>query len=137
MSAPDAERVASLLSAHAQACLLALQRDGAAPRPAASVKAAGGWVVLALAAPSSPGDAAPQLSDCDVDCLALLAQCQEPMSAARLRRELERRGLAVWSVVTVKRSLARLRRLGVVGNSRRRPRGYWLAADLPLFRRVS
>src|SRR5262245_5897938 len=50
-----------------------------------------------------------------------LAQLDEPVSVARAHKEMERRGLAIWSLITVKRCLARLKRLGLVANSARRP----------------
>jgi hypothetical protein len=38
-----------------------------------------------------------------------------------------------YGLATVKRALARLKRLGLICGSRRRPRGYWLPDAEPLF----
>jgi len=65
------------------------------------------------------------------DCLLLLTTAPEPLSAARVRRDLEKRGLAIWSLISVKRSLAKLKRWGLLGNRRKAPRGYYLPENLP------
>jgi Fe2+ or Zn2+ uptake regulation protein len=69
------------------------------------------------------------------DCLALLSQAREPLSAARVRRDLERHGVGIYGIATVKRALIKLLQLGLVGNSRKSPRGYYLIGPGPLFRR--
>jgi hypothetical protein len=120
------DKVRSLVSAYARECLGDLAQAPEAPRPEAAVEAAGGWSVLVLAYPTLPGDGIPGLTECDRDCLALLAQAQERLSAARVRRVLEKRGIGIHAEITVKRSLARLKRRGLVGNRRRAPRGYYL-----------
>jgi hypothetical protein len=78
----------------------------------------------------------PGLTECDRDCLAFLAAAREPLSAARVRRELEKKDIAIHAEITVKRSLARLKRLGLVCNRRKAPRGYYLPENLPLFRHL-
>jgi hypothetical protein len=68
--------------------------------------------VLVLAYPVLPGEDTPVLTDCDKDCLALLAQAQEPLSAARVRRILEKRGIGIHAEITALREqLAECRRL--------------------------
>jgi hypothetical protein len=42
--------------------------------------------------PVSPAEH-PGLTECDRDCLAPLAQAQEPLSAARVRRDRDKRGI--------------------------------------------
>jgi hypothetical protein len=130
------DAVRSLVQGYAQECLGDLAQRGDVPRPEAAVVEGGGWTVLVVAFPTPPGEHVPGLTDCDRDCLALLAKVQEPLSAARVRRELEKRGTAIHAEITVKRSLARMKRRGLVGNSRRAPRGYYLPENLPLFRHL-
>jgi hypothetical protein len=108
------DRVRSLVSAYAQECLADLSRAGCVPRADAAVKAGAGWTVLLVAFPTPPGDHEPRLTASDRDCLGYLASACEPLSAARVRRELEKKGLAIHAEITVKRSLARLKRLGLV-----------------------
>jgi hypothetical protein len=60
--------------------LFDLAQANETPRPEAAVEAGGGWSVLVLAYPVLPGEDTPVLTDCDRDCLALLAQAQEPLS---------------------------------------------------------
>jgi hypothetical protein len=130
------DKVRSLVGGYAKECLGDLTQADQPPRPEAAVEAGGGWSVLVLAYPTLPGDGIPGLTDCDRDCLALLAQAQEPLSAARVRCTLEKRGVGIHAEITVKRSLARLKRRGLVGNRRRAPRGYYLPEHLPLFRHL-
>ena len=113
------DRVRSLVLGHARALADDLAAAGALPRPEAALETSGGWTVLAFAMPTPAGEDVPGLTDCDRDCLLLLTGAQEPLSAARVCRQLDKRGLAVWSLITVKRSLARLKRRGLVGNQRR------------------
>jgi hypothetical protein len=68
--------------------------------------------------------------------LLLLTWAQEPLSAARVCRDLERRDLGIYAEITVKRSLAKLKRWGQLGTRRRAPRGYYLPDNLPLFRHL-
>jgi hypothetical protein len=81
------------------------------------------------------GDSPPELTQCDRDCLTLLAMQQCPISAYKMCKEIEHRGIGVWGIATVKRSLSRLKRRGLVANSRKRPRGYYLPEKRPLFHR--
>ncbi len=126
--------VHSLVSLRAQACLADLLATGEVPRPVTAVHQGGGWTVLLIAMPTFPRDLLPELTLCDRDCLGLLAQAQQPLSAARVRRQLEVQNVAIWAEITVKRSLAKLHRLGLLANSRKSPRGYWLLGNFPLFR---
>ena len=93
--------------------------------------------MLLVAFGTPPGEEVAGLTECDRDCLALLAQACEPLSAARVRRELEGRGIGIWGIATVKRSLARLKRIELIHNSRHSPRGYDLAENLPLFQQLA
>ena len=45
---------------------------------------------------------------------------------------MERRGIAIYGEATVKRSLAKLKRQGLVRNSRKAPRGYSLPETFSL-----
>lgn len=83
--------------------------------------------------PTPAADKDPALTECQRDILALLAQTSEPLSAMRVRRELERSKIGVYSLSTVKRSLARLRKRTLIINSRRGSRGYSLTDKRPLF----
>jgi hypothetical protein len=133
------EKVRSLLGGFAAACLESLLAAGASPRPSSTVLAGGGWTVRVSVSPSpaDPGEA-PRLSECERDCLELLLQLPEPMSAARLRRALEERGVGVWAGITVKRALARLHReLRIIRNNRRGARGYWHPDAPSLFPRAA
>jgi hypothetical protein len=130
----SSEKVRALLCDRARACLTALQEAEHTPQPAGALHAAAGWTVLLLVFPTSVGDGEPGLTACDRDCLSLLAQAREPLSGVRVRAELERRGIAVYGEATVKRSLAKLRRRGLVSNSRTAPRGYYLPEILPVSR---
>jgi hypothetical protein len=60
---------------------------------------------------------------------------ERPLSCYKLCKELEHRNIGVWGIATVKRSLGKLKRLGVVLNSRRPPRGYYLPEKQSLFLR--
>jgi len=138
MAQPPAEdRVRPLVSGHAEACLQGLRHSGQPPRPEAVVRTGGGWTVLLVAFGTPPGEAAAGLTDCDRDCLALLAQARQPLSAVRVHRELEQRGIGIWGIATVNRPLARLKRMELVHNSRHSPRGYYLAENLPLFQQLA
>jgi hypothetical protein len=110
---------------HAHQCLQDLQKLDMVPQPEAVLCSGGGWTVLLVTYPTPAGADPSGLSDCDRDCLCLLAQVSRPLSAARVRNELEKRG-RIWGIATVKRSLAGMKRLKLVCNSRRRPRGYWI-----------
>ena len=138
MSPPEqsSEKARPVVCKHANACLAELQSSGEAPCPEAAIRAAGGWTVFVLAFATPSGDETPGLTECDRDCLALLAQVREPLSGVRARKELEKRGLGIYGLVTVKRSLVKLKRMHLVGNSKRRPRGYFLPENLPLFRHL-
>jgi hypothetical protein len=130
-------KIQVLVRAHAQECLADLLQAGCVPRPEVGLEGGGGWLLLLIATPAPPGGEVPGLTDCDRACLALLAQVHEHLSAGRVRRELERRRIAIHGLSTVKRSLAKLRlRLGLIGNSRRSPRGYYVPANAPLFRQA-
>src|SRR5262245_11242073 len=125
------DRVRTTTVAAAEALLADLQRLEEPPQPEAVVRAGAGWTVLVVTFPT-PGQEVPGLSECDRDCLKLLAQLKEPYSAARLRKELEKRGIGTWGLITVKRSLAWMKRMKLVANSRRSPRGYYLEETLPI-----
>jgi hypothetical protein len=136
---PDSpiDPVRSLVVGHGSACLLELEQSAAIPRAEATLQQGTRWALLVLALPVPAGQGIPGLTECDRDCLALLARSNEPLSAARVRRELERGTGGVYAEITVKRSLTRLKRLGIVCNSRRRPRGYFLPEALPLLRHIA
>jgi hypothetical protein len=133
MNPPAEDTVQPIVAAHAEGCLTALLQS--APRAEAALRTGRGWTVCLLAFPTPAGATEPPgLTACDRDCLALLAQAQEPLSGTRARKELEKRSIGIYGLVTVKRSLAKLKRLGLVSNSKRSPRGYFLPENLPLFR---
>jgi hypothetical protein len=134
---PPIAKARSLVDGYARQCLEDLGRADAAPRPEAAVVADGCWTVLVAVLPTPAELSVPGLTECDRDCLLLLAQAPEPPSAARIRRDLEKRGLAVWSEITVQRSLARLHKQhGLIANSCRAPRGDSLPENLPIVRNL-
>src|SRR5262249_39593167 len=100
--------------AHAEGCAGSLAAAGQRPQPEAAVRTGGGWTVLALAHPPPDGAGHVGLTDCDVDCLSLLAQTRAPLSAERVCRGLEKHRIGVYGIATVKRALARLKRMGLV-----------------------
>src|SRR5262245_22831717 len=135
MPEPAIDRVRCLVQSHADACLADLAASGCIPRPPESHRlTASGWSVLVIAM-AAPVDA-PDLTECDRACLTLLAGLSQPISGVLARRELEKRGIGIFGLATVKRSLARLKRLDLVCNSRHRKRGYYLPDNLPLFNRL-
>jgi hypothetical protein len=50
---------------------------------------------------------------------------------------MDDRGIGVWGIATVKRSLSRLRRLQLVSNSKRGQRGYFLPESSPIVRKAA
>jgi hypothetical protein len=128
------DKVHVLVGAHARECLADLGGAGCAPRVEMAVEAGQRWQVLVVAFPTLPGAEVPGLTESARDCLALLAQAREPLSAVRVRRDLERRGVGIYGIATVKRALIKLRQIGFVANSRKSPRGYYLLDHGPLFR---
>jgi len=133
---PAVDRVGALASSYTSAFLADLRTAGTMPRAEGAMQTAEGWTVLVVALPAPPGERIPGLTVCDRDCLGMLARSLVPLSAARVRNELEKRGLGIHGLITVKRSLLKMKRLGIVGNSRKGARGYFLLDDLPLFRRA-
>jgi hypothetical protein len=131
-STANADTLLALLMGHARACLAEVRQAGET-RPEAVLHENAGWTILLTVFPTPTSNELPGLTECDRACLVLLAQAQEPLSGYRARKELERRQFGIFGLATVKRSLARLKRLGLICNSRRRPRGYALPSTLPLF----
>src|SRR4051794_23768897 len=130
----EGERAPSCAERYARECVLELSRSAEARRVEGSLQEADGLTVLGLVLPT-PADSLPGgLSECAVDCLRLLAVVKEPLSAERIRKELDRRDIGVYSIATVKRHLARLRRLQIVSNYPKRPRGYYLPEAQPILR---
>src|SRR5262249_36785544 len=110
------DRAHSLVGGYARQLLLDLQHAGQ-PRAETALVSEGGWTVLVMSSPSPGGQDVPDLTECDRDCLRLLAGLREPISAVRARKEMEARGIGIYGVATVKRSLARLHlRLKLVCN---------------------
>ena len=120
-----------LVTSHTQALLADLPEAGA-PQHTAALDSAHGWTVLLAIFPTREKLEATNLTPCDKDCLSILATSEEPLSGARARLEMKKRGWRRWGLATVKRSLAKLKKLGLVANNRRRPRGYYLEEAMPL-----
>jgi hypothetical protein len=89
--------------------------------------------LLSPPSPSLPDHDAPDLTECDQAVLTLLAGRNINVPAPRIRDELEIRGLYVCSLDTIKRSLRKLKGLRLIVSSKRKPRGYHLPDDIPLF----
>jgi len=124
------DRVRSVATSAAHAALADLVRTGEAPRPTNASASGEGWRVTVLVS-ADAGDR-PDLTACERDVLSILAGHQGRMSSSKVLSELEQRSL-FHGESTVKRALARLHKLKLLGNSRKAPRGYWLLAVLPLF----
>jgi hypothetical protein len=139
-AAPDP--LFALVSAQAQAFLASLVQTKEKPRPELALQVGSGWTVLLSVFPTrAVPETRPELTECEHDCLKLLASTRRPMPAERVCIELERQGIGVHSEITVKRALANLhKRLHLIANTRKRPRGYYLPesnASLLLYRDVS
>jgi hypothetical protein len=133
MEQASGDRVRWFVTNHAEECVENLQETGETPRPEAALRTEGRWTVLVAAFPTPSDQGVPLgLTECDHNCLALLAQARQPLSGARVRKELEIRNVGIYGLITVKRSLAKLKRMGLVLNSRRAARGYYLPETLPL-----
>jgi hypothetical protein len=128
------DRVRSLVTGHAQLLSGDLASVPDPPRPETAVVSDQGWTVLVVAVPTPPGAGVPDLTECERDCIAVLMAADGPRSGVRVHRLLKRAN-AFYGLATVKRALARLKRLGILTNSRRAPQGYAVAGDFPLFRR--
>ena len=125
---PAPDPLPTLINAQAQSLLDGLLGAGGTPRPELAMQVGGGWTVLVSVFPTRPEPTAVlELTECERDCLKLLAMTGRPLPAERVCIELEDRGIGVHSEITVKRSLANLhRRLHLIANTRKRPRGYFL-----------
>src|SRR5438067_2256038 len=99
---PSPDKVRALVRGHASACLADLGQVAVLPRPEAAAVSADGWTVLVLALPARPGEEA-GLTDCERDCLALLAGADEPLSGERAWRKMKRGPLGPHGLATVKR----------------------------------
>jgi hypothetical protein len=126
------DRAGSLVAGYAHQILADLLRSGDVPHAEAASCAEKGWRVLVVACPAPPESVVPDLTPCERRCVELLAAADGPMSAERVYLALKRQGLR-FHRITFKRALARLHGLGVLRNSRHKPRGYSFAEALPLF----
>src|SRR5262245_11077199 len=122
-----------LADKHARACLVDFLREESSSRPVVAIVRSPGATVMVAVFPSLPDCDAPDLSECDQAVLTLLAGKHFTFPAQRIRDELEIRGLYVCSLDTIKRSLQKLKGLRLVVSSKRKPRGYHLPDDIPLF----
>src|SRR4051794_1931653 len=88
--------VSPLVREHARALLAALAQTGKPPDPVAALQIGQGWSVVVIAFPTPARQAIPPgLSECDRDCLVLLAQAPQPVPASRIRKELEAKNIAI------------------------------------------
>jgi hypothetical protein len=131
---PGVDRVQSVVHGAAQQALEGLIQSQAVPRSEAVVLDSGDWTVLVCVCPTPP-KTIPGLTLTDQAVLQVLARSRgAPLPASKLVGELGQGG-RIFAEITVKRSLARLKRLGLVENSRKGQRGYFLAGTVPpLFR---
>jgi hypothetical protein len=129
------DRVGSLVEGYAELALDDLLQAGALPCLRAAVRISGGLKVTVTVEPAQQGDGTPEaLTECDHLVEQLLRGAQYALSAKGIRKKLQKDN-QLWGLATVKRSLAKLKRLGRVVASRKRPKGYWHADNHPLFRR--
>jgi hypothetical protein len=77
MDAVAFDRAASLASASVED----LHDSKDVPHAAAGTATAHGWSVVVIVTPAAPGDGIDNLTQCDRDCLALLAQATAPAPA--------------------------------------------------------
>jgi hypothetical protein len=130
----DRERAEALVREYLRCCLTVLGDD-----PMLSSRAwfeAGKSLAVVLVTTASPGEAV-VLSACACEVVSLLVQLAEPTSAEAIRDALEQgERTTVWGLRTVKRALRHLMDLGLVGNRRKKPRGYFMTGkQMTLFRR--
>jgi hypothetical protein len=128
-------KVRSLAQGYAQQLLLELLEVDATPWPEVVALLQAGWSVRVSVGPSEPGAGVAGLSDTDREVVAFLARLQRPLPAAGLKRAMERHNEKPYALITLKRSLRKLKALGFVGNSCNAPRGYFLRENLALWRR--
>src|SRR5262245_59417263 len=91
----SAEKVRPVVCDHADSCLADLAATRASPCAEAAIRAASGWTVFVIAFPTPNGDEAPGLTECDRDCLTLLAQVREPLYSCGRSRIASASGLGV------------------------------------------
>jgi hypothetical protein len=128
------DRVGALVAAHADALLRDLERLGSDPSARSAALSAGGWRVRVEASPAGPAGLAPGLNACGRAAAELLWDAAEPLSAERVRDELEKKG-RLFGLITVQRALRELhRRHKAIAHSAHKPRGYYFPQRLPLFR---
>src|SRR5262245_26138334 len=128
------DRPAVAVRACAEQLLAGLIAAGDDPRAVYAVLSAGGWRVRVEVSPAPPEELVAGLNDCGRAVLALLWDAEGPLSAEKIRHQLEAKG-AVFGLITVQRALRELHRThGTIEHSRHRPRGYYLPQRLPLFR---
>jgi hypothetical protein len=82
-----ADKVRWYVTSHAEECVQNLQETGESPRAEAAVRTVGTWTVLVAAFPTPTTNGVPLgMTECDHNCLALLAQArhrsQAPMPPA-------------------------------------------------------
>lgn len=124
-----ADPLKTALEAHALRALA--DAKGAPPARALSVTVTAGdlsatLTVARLKAGCGACDGGlPPLTDCERDVVRLVAAAWYRWPTSKVLSELERHGL-IHGESTVKRALARLVQLQILGNSKTAPRGYWL-----------
>jgi hypothetical protein len=132
---PEIDRAAllALLEGQARQVLDRLLSAGTAQTEAV-IAEAGGWTLLVslFPTPAPASEGKHQLTRCDRDCLRLLSVADRPLTAEGVRDALED-DCSPWGLITVKRALAKLKKLGVVFSTRKPPRGYFLAERHTLF----
>src|SRR5262249_50789730 len=128
------DRVKSLAGGYVDACLQDLEQAGEAPRAFTAVGRRSGWSGVLVLLPTPAEEADPGLSRCQLDCLTVLAVARDNWPATRVRKELEQRGFEIYGLSTVQRALIDLHKRGLLYNSRKKTRGYWLVHSPPLFR---
>jgi hypothetical protein len=79
------DKAHSLVPGYARQLLLDLQQAGQ-PRVETALASQGGWTVLVMAFPTPAGQGVPDLTECDRDCLRLLARLDHPISACTAPR---------------------------------------------------
>jgi hypothetical protein len=133
MTIIPANRARCLVAGQAHSLLGDLLKASAESRCEAASLSSDGWSVIAVAYSAGEGESNKVPSECDRDCLVLLARARRPLPAWFVREQLEEAHL-IYGIATVKRALARWHRLGLVDLSERPPRGYYLSERLPLLR---
>src|SRR5690242_18400622 len=131
MTEQGIDKVLSLLKACGQGLLADLVQAGCAPRVESACLDGQGWT-LYLAVQPTPPRRPPGLSEVEHAILHTLERFRDThLPAERILREIQKQTTSIVAEITLKRSLKRLKQLGLIRNSKKQPRGYYLVTVVP------